>query len=561
MERLINCTKLSSSPDKLLVYAVEMVDINLHEAMTLFEHLLRDIGNTIDVLCILLPQIATISDSKKILDIFISDDIVQHRLLKYKLGNAYKPLVGNYAGFYCLDLSKHYDRVCFNKLIERSNDMTYQRRKLGLGDVSQDGNWSSFRNVLFMGVKKRIDANTYDVIPHRGHVEFDFTISFRSEFSAVDALTDRRFIRLLHHLHLLPYEKSSWALLELDAMKESTEKDVGAAHWSSDMPRAVVIGDFIRHQFVGKLNERKAEYLEAFKRERVLNFDETNEGNDSDDDDTSIIAGKAVGALSRRIASPPLKSLSSIPPASSAVSTDRLNTDRNAAIAQKLSSRVTASESLQLSARDNSSLKALHAATSFSSLPALRRNSSQNSLVSAKSSIRGLLEEELSEDDDIARNEEKELNDFGLSKAEKFRERRIWDRAEKFFHLCSKLKVNDSLAESRAFAVQLNEFLEDLLSTSWLMARQLALLMIILPAGAMMRCSFASYRTELIIALFGRLVDLHNFELVLSVLTAEEHAMLFARLGFLILTNPIKPDGPIRLNLSVWEQRQVTIAK
>jgi len=74
----------------------------------------------------------------------------------------------------------------------------------------------------------------------------------------------------------------------------------------------------------------------------------------------------------------------------------------------------------------------------------------------------------------------------------------------------------------------------------------------------MRRTDFGSYSVELVIALFSRIKDLHNFELIFSVLEPEEQAVLYVRLGFLVLYNPIKPDGSIRLDLSVWEQRQIT---
>ena len=72
--------------------------------------------------------------------------------------------------------------------------------------------------------------------------------------------------------------------------------------------------------------------------------------------------------------------------------------------------------------------------------------------------------------------------------------------------------------------------------------------------------SFATFRVELIVNLFERLADLHNFELVLSCLCSIEHAMLLARVGHLSLFNPMKPEGAYELDLSVWDQRQVTKA-
>jgi hypothetical protein len=40
-----------------------------------------------------------------------------------------------------------------------------------------------------------------------------------------------------------------------------------------------------------------------------------------------------------------------------------------------------------------------------------------------------------------------------------------------------------------------------------------------------------SYRVELVVMWFDRILDLHNFEVILMVLNAEEQAALYARIG------------------------------
>jgi hypothetical protein len=107
--------------------------------------------------------------------------------------------------------------------------------------------------------------------------------------------------------------------------------------------------------------------------------------------------------------------------------------------------------------------------------------------------------------------------------------------------------------------LQTVEFLDDLFDTSWIHSRQLALFIQCFTGGQTKRTDFGTYNVELIISLFGRVKDLHNFELVLSQITAEDHANLLGRLGHLLLFNPFKPDGSIRLFMSSWEQRQVCI--
>lgn len=67
-------------------------------------------------------------------------------------------MLGSCDGFYILDLSNKMDKFCLNRLLEISMTVSFvrgkKRDKLGfqvLGDCSQNGNWSCFRNEMFNG--------------------------------------------------------------------------------------------------------------------------------------------------------------------------------------------------------------------------------------------------------------------------------------------------------------------------------------------------------------------------------------------------------------------------
>lgn len=62
---------------------------------------------------------------------------------------------------------------------------------------------------------------------------------------------------------------------------------------------------------------------------------------------------------------------------------------------------------------------------------------------------------------------------------------------------------------------------------------------------------------DLIVALFARVIDLHNFELVMEVLSPFEAACVYCRLGWLNIYNPGKPEGSYELDLSRREERMV----
>jgi hypothetical protein len=107
-------------------------------------------------------------------------------------------------------------------------------------------------------------------------------------------------------------------------------------------------------------------------------------------------------------------------------------------------------------------------------------------------------------------------------------------------------------------AAALLEFFEIELATCWLECRHVAILLDVFSTyGQSSRSNFGSYRVELLIILFDRIIDLHNVELIWAVLNAEEHAALIARVGYLNLFNPCKCEGGWSLSLSRWEEVQL----
>lgn len=80
-------------------------------------------------------------------------------------------------------------------------------------------------------------------------------------------------------------------------------------------------------------------------------------------------------------------------------------------------------------------------------------------------------------------------------------------------------------------SVAVLEFLEIMMSTWWLYCRHLALILEVFHIGCATKSSMGSYRVELVVMWFDRLLDVHNFEVILMVLNAEEQAAVYARIG------------------------------
>lgn len=89
---------------------------------------------------------------------------------------------------------------------------------------------------------------------------------------------------------------------------------------------------------------------------------------------------------------------------------------------------------------------------------------------------------------------------------------------------------NGSLSKS-VFHVLLLLFLEAELCSSWLYCKQVAFMLEVFTIGVVDRSQMGSYRVELLVRLFDRIVDLYNFEMIMMNLNAEEQAAVYFRIG------------------------------
>ena len=83
-------------------------------------------------------------------------------------------------------------------------------------------------------------------------------------------------------------------------------------------------------------------------------------------------------------------------------------------------------------------------------------------------------------------------------------------------------------------AASILEFFEIMASTWWFYCRHIALVLEVFHIGCAAKSSMGSYRVELIVMWFDHILDLHNFEVIMMVLNAEEQAAVYARIGKLI---------------------------
>ena len=101
---------------------------------------------------------------------------------------------------------------------------------------------------------------------------------------------------------------------------------------------------------------------------------------------------------------------------------------------------------------------------------------------------------------------------------------------------------------NEAKASRILEYIIDMFSQVYLRCRHIVLILRCFQFGSIQRVqSFGTYNVELIVSLFIRILDIHHFEMVLGELTAEECGVLYCRLGWLNLYNPVKADGGYEL--------------
>ena len=119
-----------------------------------------------------------------------------------------------------------------------------------------------------------------------------------------------------------------------------------------------------------------------------------------------------------------------------------------------------------------------------------------------------------------------------------------------------KALLNARGVSDNAKASRVAEAIEETFGRLWIRARHLALIIQSFSIGAVKKTeSFGSYHVDVICSLFGRVIDVHNFELLYSILLPEDIACVMTRLGLLNVFNALKPEGCMEYNLSRYEDR------
>jgi hypothetical protein len=182
----------SGESHQMLAHAVSHAKLRLQEAMEIYKTMVNESRNKIICALKLLPQINNTLECKQFVKKVFKNDRTGLMQLKLALGQCINPMFGHVNGFYSLDLSKEFDRLCLSQLLEKSRTACSKKASLsewgGFGcmrNTSQDGNWSCFRNEIFNGEGIEITTRRFIPMPRSGKLEFDYSTIDRPEVRAL----------------------------------------------------------------------------------------------------------------------------------------------------------------------------------------------------------------------------------------------------------------------------------------------------------------------------------------------------------------------------------------
>ena len=127
------------------------------EAMSIADRLLAENGDKVMAIRKLILQMNDIEDTRHLIMSLLGGSRTDLLRLKKEFGVALRPILGNPNGYYILNMTKPIDRICIERLLEISMTNASRRAEASklapgrVGDLSQHGNWSSFRNERWNG--------------------------------------------------------------------------------------------------------------------------------------------------------------------------------------------------------------------------------------------------------------------------------------------------------------------------------------------------------------------------------------------------------------------------
>lgn len=222
----------------------------------------------------LIIQMNDTNDARHLVNSLLENDRQEMMRLRREFGSALRPIIGNPNGYYVLDLSNEMDRMCICRLLEISTTSGAVRAfhsKLGpgrVGDYSQHGNWSSFRNEMYNGNPITLTPAFAQPIPTMGVLHFDFVSDVRPKRDAI-ALSDLRVVKVLLNHFLLKPRDAPVAMKKLRWLEERLDQTLscsGDTFYECPMNEAKAISEHME-VFYGSIMFRDRHLQECLEKE------------------------------------------------------------------------------------------------------------------------------------------------------------------------------------------------------------------------------------------------------------------------------------------------------
>ena len=246
------------------------------EGLALFETMMQETSKKTDVLAKILPQMATPAEAKQLLAGALNYNKSEVLQLRRKLRYALKPILGDPNGYYVLDLSDDMDRLCVGRLMEISKTAARNKSEISkigfglVGDLSQRGNWSCFRNEIYNGAPFVMTLAFANSMPHHGSLEFDFSAGSRPPKDCM-CISDSRFIQVLINHFLLPSELRITAQNRLNLQRKMGDLSIecdGHTMYQISLRKAQLIGQHV-DTFLLNITQRSTQHNETVQNEKT----------------------------------------------------------------------------------------------------------------------------------------------------------------------------------------------------------------------------------------------------------------------------------------------------
>jgi hypothetical protein len=237
------------------------------EGLQVAQRMLEDCPDKVKAIKKLVLQMNDTNDARNLITSLLENDRTEMLRLKRDFGASLRPILGNPNGYYILDLAKEMDRMCLEKLLEISTTAGNKRMeasKIGygrVGDLSQKGNWSSFRNELLDNEPVTLSPAFAQPIPTSGKLQFDFSGAGRPTRDSLP-VSDIRVVKILMNNGLLHPNDCPVALYKLSVLESAAEKTLGCAgrtYYEVPMERARLIAEHVE-QFYENLHLRSKHF-------------------------------------------------------------------------------------------------------------------------------------------------------------------------------------------------------------------------------------------------------------------------------------------------------------